>query len=279
MKEVNLNEINWKEIQDKHNNGEYWNNLPTLMGISRKVLENGLNEGYITKILHTKKMSDGSKLLISNARKKFLKENPDKHPWKNNDKFKSVPCELLKMKLKENETIFFPEYTDLEWSRLFSIDIAFPNKKIGIEVNGNQHYNNDGTLKDYYKDKHDFFVNLGWEIFEIHYSFVYNKIFLDTFLDRIKDFSLNIEEYDDLIKRLNEQKTKKENNICPECGGKKYKEAEKCNKCTRISLRKVKERPSHDELKLMIIEHGYSWTGRKYNVSDVSIRKWEKSYE
>lgn len=90
---------------------------------------------------------------ISESRKKFLKENPDKHPWKNNSKFKSKPCEVLKAKLKENYIEFVSEYTDKVWIHSYAIDIAFPNKKIGIEINGNQHYNKDMSLKPYYKKR------------------------------------------------------------------------------------------------------------------------------
>lgn len=43
-------------------------------------------------------------------------------------------------------------------------------------------------------------------------------------------------------------------------------------------LRKV-ERPSYEILKKEIEELGYSATGRKYSVSDNSIRKWLKTYE
>jgi hypothetical protein len=44
------------------------------------------------------------------------------------------------------------------------------------------------------------------------------------------------------------------------------------------NLRKV-ERPSYENLKNEIKQIGYSATGRKYGVSDNSIRKWLKTYE
>ena len=51
--------------------------------------------------------------------------------------------------------------------------------------------------------------------------------------------------------------------------------SEKCNKCEKYSRRKV-ERPSLEQLNIDILEFGYSGTGRKYGVSDNSIRKWLK---
>jgi len=132
------------------------------------------------------KLSEETKKVLSEKRKKFLSENPDKHPWKKNDKFKSVPCEFLKDKLKQNGFEFIPEYTPLQ-TRAFSIDIAFPEIKLGIEVNGNQHYNKDGTLKTYYQNRHDLIQADGWKLLELHYSSIYKE---DLF-DRIYMFALS----------------------------------------------------------------------------------------
>ena len=63
---------------------------------------------------------------------------------------------------------FVEEYQPLK-KRFFAIDISFPDKKLGIEVNGNQHYNSDKTLKKYYQDRHDLIVESGWTLIEIPY--------------------------------------------------------------------------------------------------------------
>lgn len=42
-------------------------------------------------------------------------------------------------------------------------------------------------------------------------------------------------------------------------------------------LRRKVERPSLEQLKIDVEELGYCGTGRKYSVSDNSIRKWLKS--
>ena len=63
-----------------------------------------------------------------------------------------------------------------------------------------------------------------------------------------------------------------------ECGKKIDNYSKKCVECNSIKQRK-KERPSYDELKLEINNLGYSATGRKYGVSDNTIRKWIKYYE
>ena len=121
------------------------------------------------------KCTDEAKAKIGMARKKFLAENPDKHPWKDKNKFKSVPCLKVKEFLKDNGIVFIEEFCPMP-DRAFSIDIAFPDIKLGIEINGNQHYLSDGILAPYYKDRHDIIIASGWNLIELHYSCVYNNI-------------------------------------------------------------------------------------------------------
>lgn len=51
-----------------------------------------------------------------------------------------------------------------------------------------------------------------------------------------------------------------------------------CIECFNLKQRKV-DRPSYEILKYDISILGYTDTGKKYNVSDNSIRKWLKNYE
>ena len=60
------------------------------------------------------------------------------------------------------------------------------------------------------------------------------------------------------------------------CGVEIKRKSNSCKDCHIISLRKV-ERPSLDVLLKDIKEIGYKGTGRKYGVSDNSIRKWIKN--
>jgi hypothetical protein len=63
-----------------------------------------------------------------------------------------------------------------------------------------------------------------------------------------------------------------------ECGNNKTKESKQCTKCYAISQRKAKW-PEYSVLIKEIEEMGYTGTGRKYGVSDNTIRKWKKQYE
>lgn len=52
----------------------------------------------------------------------------------------------------------------------------------------------------------------------------------------------------------------------------------RCMKCSRLKSMKVKNRPKKEDLENDIKELGYVGTGKKYGVSDNSIRKWLKRY-
>jgi hypothetical protein len=68
-------------------------------------------------------------------------------------------------------------------------------------------------------------------------------------------------------------------NYCS-CGAEIKNESTVCQKCHHENLRKIKRRPTYSELIGDItFLGGYTATGRKYNVSDNTIRKWLKFYE
>ena len=68
-----------------------------------------------TKCAHF--ISDDRKQALSQQRKKYLSENPDKHPWKTDKKKVSVPCENVKKYLRENKIDFVEEFTPLSYLR------------------------------------------------------------------------------------------------------------------------------------------------------------------
>ena len=67
---------------------------------------------------------------------------------------------------------------------------------------------------------------------------------------------------------------KKEKRKC-ECDREIFKTSKMCLDCNSIKNRKV-ERPSIEKLKEEVVEFGYKAIGRKYGVSDNTIRKWIK---
>ena len=123
-----------------------------------------IKSGEITPSFLGKHHNEETRKKLSDIRKKWLLEHKDEHVWKRNTKFKSNPCENLKKYLLNIGINFVEEYEPFNENN-YCLDIAWPDEKIAIEVNGNQHYNNDGTLKQYYQSRHDYFVNNGYDEF------------------------------------------------------------------------------------------------------------------
>ncbi len=130
---------------------------------------------------------------FSEKRKKFLKENPDKHPWKNHKYNKSIPCELLKQRLREENIFFQEELPNLVPDRFFSPDIVLPQFNLIIEVNGNQHYESGtNNLKPYYLKRREDFINQGWDVMEIKYFLIFNKEKIAELISQLNKKSTNI---------------------------------------------------------------------------------------
>ena len=72
----------------------------SIASIRRRLKEFGL------KIQQKRYHTDETKKLQSEIRKKWLADNPDKHPWRSKDRFRSVPCQVLKDALKNNNVNF-----------------------------------------------------------------------------------------------------------------------------------------------------------------------------
>ena len=153
------------------------------------------------------KWTPEEKETLSIKRKQYLSSHPEEHTWKRNNKFISKPCEYLKNEFRKNNINFIEEYSPFT-DYNYSIDIAWPNLKIGIEVNGNQHYNNDGQLNEYYQKRHNIFKERGWRLYEIHYTKCY-KLNVNEFINNNNLDTLD-EEY---VKNYFLRKEEKKNNL------------------------------------------------------------------
>lgn len=201
-----------------------------------------LNKGLFTKEFKKK---------VSEGRKKFLKENPDKHPWKKNSKFLSVPCEIFKLYLKDENLEFVEEYQPLD-ERFFSIDVAMPEIKLGFEINGEQHYNRDKTLKKYYQERHDAIIKQGWKLYELHYSIVYDEEKVKEIIHSIKkNYNLDEIKIDfELRKSKKEKKLEERNKLKEKNRIKKLKEKAEVEKIKlKLKIEKDKEKSRLKELR------------------------------
>lgn len=197
----------------------------------------------------------------------------------------------------------------------YFIDFLFVEIKLIVEIDGEQHFKNDETIS-YDNNRDNFFINEGFKIYRIRWKDVFNntKSEIDEFLtfvenirnNNVRKYNINDCKYTKKKKlykpRKKEKKCQdcdklinKDNIRCRECylsfskkpKLKKYpnNKCKKCyslifgknlcKKCYGIKQRKI-NRPNIDILINEVKEFGYRKVGRKYGVSDNTIRKWIK---
>lgn len=85
-----------------------------------------------------RKHSEKTKKLLSEMRTEFLKNNPDKVPYKLNhySKGPSYPEKYWKNVLDNNNISYEEQYQ----ISLYTLDFAIVDLKIDLEIDGNQHY-------------------------------------------------------------------------------------------------------------------------------------------
>lgn len=101
---------------------------------------------------------------------------------------------------------------------------------------------------------------------------------LDTFSGKnikIKNNNYFVRENNYDLIRNNKNEVNKKIKIC-ECGKQIHNSSNKCIECNNISQRRVKNRPSKEELILMVKESSLESVGRKYGVTGNSVKKWLK---
>lgn len=265
-------DVDWKEIQQYHNGGMTIKEVVEKFSISRTCINTAVKKGLFVKIRHPAIVSDEVRKVISMKRKEWLRKNPEKHPWRREDKFKSVPCKKFKDKLTSMGISFLPEYIPLA-DRFFSIDVAFPDKRVGVEINGQQHYEADGSLKKYYQERHDLLALHGWIVIELHYSIVYDDELLSAIIGNIIS-SHDLGQLDYSSYAVN--RVKKEVK-CNGCGTNiSYGTVHcLCKKCYGKTHEKVAH-PNDDILREEYRQMSIEAMGRKYKVSGNSVRKWLK---
>ena len=73
---------------------------------------------------------------------------------------------------------------------------------------------------------------------------------------------------------------KKKNTYCS-CCGKEITNGSKtnlCDVCYKLTTRKVKHRPSKEDLYDLLVKHSFAYVGKLYGVTDNAVRKWCESY-
>ncbi len=224
--------------------------------------------------------------IISVKNKEFYAKHPEAHFWKGRGRVKSQPCEVFKEALRSQGIQFAAEFSPNVEGRHFSLDVAFPDQMVAVEINGTQHYDGSGKLKPYYQERHDVLERNGWKIFEIFYKVCYRPnqladlIALVTSEDKIKPFDYGsyepsparkIKKCEACGKTIARQATR-----CATCDGKRRREASRIYDGELISsfVRRNGTVVFRAELELQLSSSNVSSVARLYGVSDPCVKKW-----
>lgn len=265
---------NWELIQADYNSGLTQRDIIEKYGVSIGVLYNAKNRGDITFRSRAealslaarkkpRKHSEETKKKISETRKKFLLENPDKVPYRlNHSSKRSIPELIFEKALIDYGFIkdidFVPEYP----MGIYQYDFAFLNQRIDIEIDGGTHQLENVIEIDKRRDQHSH--ECGWRVLRIKASEIVKDV--NASLNKLLEiFNMPLLE----IKKVEIKKK-----LC-KCGSEISGTAKNCLACARFLRRKV-TRPSYDVLLSELQNNSFLALGKKYGVSDNSIRKWIK---
>jgi very-short-patch-repair endonuclease len=128
----------------------------------------------LSKISKGKKLKDDHKIKISESRKKYLNDNPGKIPYLLNHSSKEIYPEKIFREQLENKEIkgWIQEYP----IKRYSLDFAFLEKKIDIEIDGETHNISSVAIKDTERDIT--LSKMGWKIIRIKAKDIRNNIVL-----------------------------------------------------------------------------------------------------
>jgi very-short-patch-repair endonuclease len=264
------NHLSTREVSAKYN-------------ISTKILKYVLKDfmrdnATAMKLLRSKNTesythSDITKDVIRENRLKWLRENTD---W--NLSYLSPIEESFLEIIKNNawnKTFRIVKDKSVEYDyQPYNICFAFENQKVAIELDSETDNISEieNVIEDYKQLKISELVNDGWKVFR------YNSDTLANSTEELKHvFNSNLEidskDLGIIIEKSQYELIKERNRIEADMYGLTKKEI-----ISYIKKRKV-ERPDYKTLMEEIDELGYTGTGKKYGVSDTSIRKWRKWYE
>jgi very-short-patch-repair endonuclease len=222
------------------------------------------------KLAHKKypnnfKHTEESKKKMREKRLEFMKNNPDKTAWRLSNV--SYPEKLFVEYIENNG--LDKKYSIIREYSVFPyfIDFAFVNQMVAVEIDGSQHLLPERKESDDKKDK--LLNNLGWSIVRISE----------------KEIKTNIDDVFKQILTILGNKPKVNNHrIGLVVNPKKYQKKERnefgfteLEILSKFKQRKV-QRPSLEVLLNQTKEIGFPKTGKIYNVSENTIRKWIKAY-
>lgn len=151
----------------------------------QRMTEEGKERAIQKKIANGNlKHSEQAKQKISAARRKFLFENPNMVPYKLNHYSKRRSyAELYWSIVFETKNILATEEYNIG---IYSLDFAIVDKKIDIEIDGEQHFVDKRVIESDNR-RNAYLNNLGWTVIRVRWS-KYNKLSRnekEIFIDRL----------------------------------------------------------------------------------------------
>lgn len=277
-----MKNINWNKIQKFYDANHTWKDIINEFGISNETVNKAVKSGKLklrdkktagilaNKKYPRKKLTDEIKKKISDSRIKYLKEHPEKVPYLLNHYSKGSSYPETYFNNIFNGRFEYKRYYQVSY---YQIDFAILNKKIAIEIDGDQHYLDKKIIKSDSR-KNKYLTNNGWDILRIKWS-DYQKLKKEEKIEYVNDL---INYINDIIKSKPNIHIIEKYNYCS-CGKIINKRSKMCVKCKALKQkRKIENRPT---LKILLedIKNGYEATGRKYGVTGNCIKKWIKGYK
>lgn len=271
----NIKKYDWSLIQKEYNDGLSQRDLCKKYNMALATLDKAAKRGDVSfrtqkegvalsKLLKPHKHSEETKKKISEIRRKFLAENPDKIPYRlNHSSKRSYPELRFEEALKEaGITGWKPQFP----FGIYEFDFAFPEQRIDVEIDGATHLLPNVKSIDETRDA--FAVKFNWKVIRFPAQEIKNdvKACLNVLLEAL---SLPKIEYSLPLK------PEKKIFHCVDCKSEVCYGSKRCSKCYSFFQRKVK-RPSIEQIKSDLSIMSYVAVGKKYGVSDNCIRKWLK---
>lgn len=231
----------WKEMQKFYDDNHTWKDITEHYKIANKTLQKAIKDGFIkmrTKsdanklgnIKKPRKLTEETKKKISESRKRYLKENPDRVPYLLNhfSKGESYPERYFNIILKKYD-LNYQRYLQISY---YNLDFAFVNEGIDLEIDGDQHFL-DQKIADSNKNRDIFLEENGWKVIRILWS-DYKRMKIDEREIFIKDLIEYIKGNKDNLPKIVDNK-----NYCT-CGKEIEKRSKLCNKCEILRRKKLK---------------------------------------
>lgn len=141
-----------------------------------KTLAERYEKGELISSQKGKPLTKEQKIHLSKVRKQYLKEHPDMVPYKINHHSKQSFPEKYFRDLFDTDRVLCKAISEYRVN-LYSLDFAFPDIHLYIEIDGEQHYT-DKRIIQHDKKRTSELEKLGWKVFRIRWS-EYQKLSLE----------------------------------------------------------------------------------------------------